>query len=28
VSYSGYNDVDQRGKLVRILYEGKCKLPP
>ena len=27
VSYSGYNDVDQRGKLVRILYEGKCKLP-
>ena len=28
VNYSGYNDVDQRGKLVRILYEGKCKLPP
>jgi len=28
VSYSGYNDVDQRGKLVRIAYEGKCKLPP
>ena len=28
VSYSGYNDVDQRGKLVRIIYEGKCKLPP
>ena len=28
VSYSGYNDVDQRGKLVRILYDGKCKLPP
>ena len=27
VSYSGYNDVDQRGKLVRIAYEGKCKLP-
>jgi hypothetical protein len=27
VSYSGYNDVDQRGKLVRILYDGKCKLP-
>ena len=27
VNYSGYNDVDQRGKLVRILYEGKCKLP-
>ena len=27
VSYSGYNDVDQRGKLVRISYEGKCKLP-
>ena len=28
VSYSGYNDVDQRGKLVRIAYEGKCKPPP
>ena len=27
VNYSGYNDVDQRGKLVRVLYEGKCKLP-
>jgi len=27
VRYSGYNDVDQRGKLVRILYDGKCKLP-
>ena len=27
VSYSGYNDVDQRGKLVRIAYEGKCKPP-
>jgi hypothetical protein len=27
VNYSGYNDVDQRGKLVRIHYEGKCKLP-
>ncbi len=27
VSYSGYNDVDQRGKLLRIAYEGKCKLP-
>ena len=28
VSYSGYNDIDQRGKLVRIAYEGKCKPPP
>ena len=27
VSYSGFNDVEQRGKLVRIAYEGKCKLP-
>ncbi len=27
VNYSGSNDVDQRGKLVRILYDGKCKLP-
>ena len=27
VSYTGYNDVEQRGKLLRIAYEGKCKLP-
>lgn len=27
VSYTGYNDVEQRGKLVRIAYEGKCKPP-
>ena len=27
VSYTGYNDVEQRGKLLRITYEGKCKLP-
>ncbi len=27
VSYSGFNDVEQRGKLVRIAYEGKCKPP-
>ena len=27
VSYSGYNDVEQRGKLIRIAYEGKCKPP-
>jgi hypothetical protein len=26
VSYSGYNDVDQRGKLVRIAYEGQSIL--
>ena len=28
VNYSGYNDVEQQGKTVRIHYEGKCKLPP
>jgi hypothetical protein len=27
VSYTGYNDIEQRGKLLRIAYEGKCKLP-
>jgi hypothetical protein len=27
VSYTGFNDVEQRGKLLRIAYEGKCKLP-
>ena len=27
VTYTGYNDVEQRGKLLRIAYEGKCKLP-
>ena len=27
VSYSGFNDVEQRGKLIRIAYEGKCKPP-
>ena len=27
VAYAGYNDTDYQGKSVRILYEGKCKLP-
>ncbi len=27
VTYAGYNDTDYQGKSVRILYEGKCKLP-
>ena len=27
VTYTGYNDVEQRGKLLRIAYEGKCKPP-
>ena len=27
VSYAGYNDTDYQGKSVRILFEGKCKLP-
>jgi hypothetical protein len=27
VTYAGYNDTDYQGKSVRILFEGKCKLP-
>ena len=27
VAYAGYNDTDYQGKSVRILFEGKCKLP-
>ncbi len=27
VAYAGYNDTDYQGKSVRILYDGKCKLP-
>ena len=27
VAYAGYNDTDYQGKTVRILFEGKCKLP-
>ena len=27
VVYAGYNDTDYQGKSVRILYDGKCKLP-
>ncbi len=27
VAFAGYNDTDYQGKSVRILYEGKCKLP-
>jgi hypothetical protein len=27
ISYTGYNDIEQRGKLLRIAYEGKCKPP-
>jgi hypothetical protein len=27
VTYAGFNDTDYQGKSVRILYEGKCKLP-
>lgn len=27
VAYAGYNDTDYQGKNVRILFEGKCKLP-
>ncbi len=27
VAFSGYNDTDYQGKSIRILYEGKCKLP-
>jgi len=27
VAFAGYNDTDYLGKSVRILYEGKCKLP-
>ena len=27
VAYAGYNDTDYQGKSVRIVFEGKCKLP-
>lgn len=27
VAFAGYNDTDYQGKSVRILFEGKCKLP-
>jgi len=27
VVYAGYNDTDYQGKSVRIIFEGKCKLP-
>ena len=27
VAYAGYNDTDYQGKSVRIIFEGKCKLP-
>lgn len=27
VAYAGYNDTDYQGKSVRILFDGKCKLP-
>jgi hypothetical protein len=27
VAYAGYNDTDYQGRSVRILFEGKCKLP-
>ncbi|MEY3872084.1 MAG: hypothetical protein RLZZ296_1079 [Pseudomonadota bacterium] len=27
VAYAGYNDTDYQGKSVRIMFEGKCKLP-
>ncbi len=27
VTFAGYNDTDYQGKSVRILFDGKCKLP-